>query len=455
VKRAVFGFALAVRLAVVAWAHARFPAVEDGRYYDTLARRIAEGQGYTWLWPDGAVTYVAHYPVGYPGLLGAAYAVLGASPMTAMAVNAFIGAASAVAVHQLVLRAANARRAALAAAVYALHPALLFYVPAVMTEGVAASLVVVAAALAVEARDREVRGAWALRAAAAAVLGAATLVRPQCLAFAPFFGALSVAAATPARVRLAAAAAITAACVLACTPWMARNCVRMHRCSLVSMNAGWNLLIGDESTTGGWAAVLVPDECREVWDEAQKDVCFERAARARIQGHPGAWLARAPAKVAMTLDYFGAAPWYLHASNPAAFDEHHKLVLGAAETVVARALLVMALVAAALIGGPARRVRFAIGALGVVFAFLVHGWVAYVALTAAVLALGPRALARAPAVFPLAAAAVVLTAGIHAVFFGAGRYGLAVVPFVTACAFAWPPREKPLQSRGFEPSRVS
>jgi hypothetical protein len=76
----VFGVALAVRLAVVAWAHARFPPAEDGHYYDVLARRLAAGAGYTWLWPDGAVTYAAHYPVGYPGILAAAYAAFGATP---------------------------------------------------------------------------------------------------------------------------------------------------------------------------------------------------------------------------------------------------------------------------------------------------------------------------------------------------------------------------------------
>ena len=34
------------------------------------------------------------------------------------------------------------------------------------------------------------------------------------------------------------------------------------------------------------------------------------------------------------------------------------------------------------------------------------------------------------------AAVVVVTAATHAVFFGAGRYGLVVVPFVTALPFA-------------------
>jgi hypothetical protein len=38
------------------------------------------------------------------------------------------------------------------------------------------------------------------------------------------------------------------------------------------------------------------------------------------------------------------------------------------------------------------------------------------------------------------AAVLVATAVLHAVFFGAGRYGLVVVPFVTALAFVRPER---------------
>ena len=79
----VFGVALLARMSVVWWASTRFPPAEDGHYYDVLARRLASGAGFTWLWPDGAVTFAAHYPVGYPALVAIAYAVLGASAAAA------------------------------------------------------------------------------------------------------------------------------------------------------------------------------------------------------------------------------------------------------------------------------------------------------------------------------------------------------------------------------------
>ena len=100
--RIIFLIALGARAAVVLWASSRFPAVEDGHYYDVLARRIASGVGYTWLWPDGAVTYVAHYPVGYPALVAAGYALFGPTAWVAMTINAVLGAAGAYAGHRLI-----------------------------------------------------------------------------------------------------------------------------------------------------------------------------------------------------------------------------------------------------------------------------------------------------------------------------------------------------------------
>ena len=90
----LFGLALGLRLLVVAFAHDRFPPADDGSFYHAVAIRIAEGAGYTWVWPDGVVTHAAHYPVGYPALLGVFYALFGATPLNAMLVNALLAARS-------------------------------------------------------------------------------------------------------------------------------------------------------------------------------------------------------------------------------------------------------------------------------------------------------------------------------------------------------------------------
>ncbi|WP_433928012.1 hypothetical protein AB3662_32785 [Sorangium cellulosum] len=462
---AIFALALAARVAVVVWAAGRFPPTADGTYYHRIAERIAAGLGYTWLWPDGVVTYAAHYPVGYPGAIGALYALLGAHAAVAMLLNAVLGALAALAVHRLASRAAPRSRVvpALAGALVAVHPGLVAYAPALMTEGVTGSLVACAAWASAWARDR--RPALAPFAVIGLLVGAATLVRPQALLLAPVFAGLALSGTAPggtprAAGSLAARAAQRAAPVLltvivallVCAPWTARNCARMNQCALVSVNGGWNLLIGaDPASTGAWAPIQVPDACREVFDEAGKDACFGREARRYIAEHPGAWLGLVPRKLAATFDYCGAAGWYLHDSNPAAFNEADKIALGAVETVFERAVLLLALAWAA--RGPARApgalhgrargpspaqralglARLALLALGIVAALHVHAWVGYMALLGLALLHG-RALLRGPVLAGAAIAVLAATAATHAVFFGAGRYALVAFPLLTGLA---------------------
>jgi len=444
------GVALVARLAVVAWAGGRFPAVEDGHYYDVLARRLAAGQGYTWLWPDGAVTYAAHYPVGYPAMLALAYAAFGASAAVAMTVNAWLGAAAAYGAHRIVDGEGVARWRPLAAGlVVALHPALVPYTAAVMTDGVTPALLVVAAAMA--SRARSAGRTWPWLAGLGVAIGVATLVRPQSLLLAPVLGALAVPTGASTKARLARAAAVTALALACVAPWTARNCARMNRCALVSVNGGWNLLIGAQTRSGAWEEMDVPPECLTVWDEAGKDACFEQAARRDIAAAPLAWMARAPAKLAVTLDYFGAGPWYMHTSDAGAFDDAAKVRLAVVETVACRLLLLGALFAVARMTGPRSLARKLLAVAGAVAGVTVHGWLGYIALAVVALLLGRRMLARAPTVGPATVAVIVLTALVHAAFFGAGRYGLVVAPFVAALAFAggtgsrtfpWPPRTR-------------
>lgn len=447
----VLAVALLVRLAVVAWAHGRFPAAEDGHYYDVLARRLASGAGYTWPWPDGTVTYAALYPVGYPAMLALAYAAFGASVGVAMGLNALLGAVGAWAAYRLADDSAGLRgehssprwRPLTAGLVVALHPALVPYTAAVMTEGVTASLLLLATAIAATVRTSGRPWRWTV--GLAVVLGIATLVRPQSLLLAPLLGALAVPVGgrTPkshtvgglARERLLRALTATTIALLCVAPWTVRNCERIHRCALVSVNGGWNLLIGAQTTSGVWEPLVVPPECATVWDEGGKDACFERAARRDITASPAAWLGRVPAKIETTLDYFGAGPWYLHAANPDAFGDQAKLSLGVVETIACRLLLLGALAAVGRWPGARRPARSTVALLGGLAAVTTHGWIGYLALIVAVALLGRRAIANAPVIVPVSAGVIAATVLVHAVFFGAGRYGLVVAPFVAVLAF--------------------
>jgi hypothetical protein len=430
----VFALGLASRLAFVAWGQARFPPVEDAHYYDTLARRLASGAGYTWLWPDGAVTYAAHYPIGYPAILAVVYALFDGAPVAAMGFNALLGAGSAYAAHRLVDVEGGARWRPLGAGVaVALHPALVPYTVSLMTEGVTASLLVVGTAFVGRARDA--RNPWSWVAGCGLTMGIATLVRPQSVVLAPVLGLLAAGTGVGGIERLKRAAAVTATALACVAPWTARNCVRMHRCAPVSVNAGWNLLIGAQTTTGGWEPLSAPAECASVWDEAAKDACFERAAYREIASAPRAWLARAPKKLAATFDYFGAAPWYLHASNPTAFGAEAKARLGALETAFCRLGLLAALLVCGLMQGNHLLARKSVALSGVAGALTVHGWIGYVAITLCVAFMGSRAIARAPVVLIASAALIAVTALVHILFFGAGRYGLVVAPFVAMSGF--------------------
>lgn len=424
---AVGAVALLLRGLVVLWAIPRFPAVEDGRFYAIVAGRIARGLGYTWAWPDGAVTYAAHYPVGYPALLGAAYAAFGEHLGVAMAMNAVLGTLAAVAAHRIASVSASRAGALVAGGLVALHPGLVFYTPALMTEGVTGALLVVSGWCAVGFRERPRAGL----VAAGLVLGVAVLVRPQAVLVLP---ALALVHSGP-RLRsfLAATVLVGASAGAVSAPWVARNCERMQACT-VSANGGWNLFIGAaEGATGAWVSIDelgVPPACRTVWDEAEKDRCFGREAVALISANPLRWLSLVPAKLSATFDYAGAAGWYLRASNPAEFGDPAKLRLGIAETLWQRLVVLLGLLAVARSGtGPRARALLAAPAV-----LLLSPWAfgAHLGLMAAMLATF-RQTAASPAAL-LSLGVVFSTATSHAVFFGAGRYS--VVGFAVLSALA-------------------
>jgi hypothetical protein len=420
----VAAVALAARIAVVAWAGSRFPPAHDGVRYDALAARLAEGLGYSWTWPDGTVTPVSHYPIGYPAVLALAYRLFGRSVIVAGVENALFGTLAAVAVHGIVLTVANRRTAMLAGLAVALHPGLVLYTPGLMTEIPTAALLTAAAWASIRrAGDTEI-STW--RAVVPGlVLGLAGLVRPQSLLVVPLFGALA-AGRRGALVCLAVAA-------LVCAPWALRNCSAVGRCTL-STNTGWNLLIGaQEGASGAWQAVRVPSACKDVFGESTTDACFGREAVSAIGNAPLRWLWLVPRKLAATFDYGGIGGYYLHLSNAEAFSWHAVLGAGAIETVFERISVALCLLGSATVAGPRKRGRVALASLGIIFCLLPWGWVSVVALCAALACLGVAVLMQRPL---LASTLAVLgtTAAVHAVFFGAPRYALLAAPLVTAMA---------------------
>lgn len=411
---------LALRAAVSIWAAGRFPPSEDGRFYHVLASRLAAGEGYSWVWPDGVITPVAHYPVGYAALLSLPYALAGAAPWLAMALNSLIGGLGVLAAHRIAASRSSRAGALLGAGLVAAHPALVFYTPAVMTEGIAASVLAVCAWLCLKMAGSRHPLRWAV--CVGLLFGAFTLMRPQMLLLAPLFAAYGAPSLKSGLLR---GALVTTVAVCVVLPWTYRNCRQMDRCAFVSANAGWNLWIGaPPHATGTFLSVAgdtVPEQCRSVFPEVEKDVCFAQAARDNIADAPGAWLRLIPRKLSYTFDYCGAGGWYLNAANPAHFGEGAKLTLGVVETTFHRALLMLALLGFAG-AGPRMRLRRVLVAVGAFCLLSPAGWLGYLALGLVAPLCGRQLVASAPAFF--AWGAVIGTALTHVVFFGAGRYGL-------------------------------
>lgn len=441
----VFLLAFVARAAVVLWGSDHVPPTADGAFYHVVAGRIAEGLGYTWLWPDGAVTYAAHYPVGYPALLSLGYAIWGPSAAVGMWINALLGSLACAVVHGLCWEAveqsgasAVVRRASLAGGLFvALSPTLVGYTPALMTEGVVGAFLVFATWSALRARRASSlsrRVAWCVLLGV--LLGASSLLRPQSVLFAPWLGFWASSGDWKKRITLTVIPCVLA--VLVCVPWTLRNCEKMERCVFVSANGGWNLLIGTfPEGKGAWVALegeRVPVACREVFQEAAKDACFGQAGVERIEQDLGAWLSLIPYKLRVTLDYTAAASDHLREAG--VFDETEQRWGSVVEWITQRILFLFVLLGVA---WPSKKhtsrwlgIGIGILALGLLGAGAYWAWLG-------IFALAFRA-PRPPPVTWVGLGAVALTMVIHAAFFGAGRYSLPLLLLLAPAAavgFAW------------------
>ena len=431
----IFAVALVCRLAVCLWAAERVPPTADGAFYHVVAQRIAGGEGYTWLWPDGAVTYAAHYPVGYPAMMAAVYALFGPHPIWAMVENAVLGAFGVLFCYllgrHLLYRSSffvHQRRAAnTAGLLLALSPTLLFYTPALMTESSVGALLSLGMWLCVplsEQRENARLKRSLLLLALGAVVAAACYLRPQSILMAPIFGFV-LGRSWPKRVWLSLL--VTALAVGFVLPWTVRNCQKMDHCVFVSANGGWNLLIGTfPEGHGAWIGVdgmRVPEACKDVFSESGKDACFGQAGVRRIFEEPLAWAALIPAKLRATFDYASAAA--AHLSEAGALRPVSREALQIAELLWQRIYALLALFGAAAQLSPTPRGRFRLaglilGTFGFVGLGAWFGW-----LVVAVLAYENEKL-RASIIVPCVIWALISNMLIHAVFFGAGRYCIPV-----------------------------
>jgi 4-amino-4-deoxy-L-arabinose transferase-like glycosyltransferase len=405
--------------------------------YFALAARLASGHGYTWLWPDGTVTAVAHYPVGYPALLAAAFHALGATSRTASLLNALLGTAVAVCVFLSVAEVAPPRAARIAGLGVALHPGLVLFTPCIMSEGAFTAAVSLAAISAIRAAGRRDEPApWLARGLVGLSLGCAMLVRPQAVLCVPWFAWIAARGVMP---RLRRWLVITLVGVLAvgvCVPWTIRNGRVLGRYAFVSMNGGWNLLIGAQpGATGGWQEVHVPPSCEGVFGEADTDRCFGSEAERLILNAPLHWALLARRKLAITFDCGAIGGYYLFLSNPTRFPWRATLATAGLETLVERAALFVCVVSEGRLAGARHRLRTLVGFAAAAFLLTPAAWISVVALAALLVVNTAFAVPeRTSSLRAIVAAILWTTIATHAVFFGEPRFAFVTYPWVVALA---------------------
>lgn len=343
----------------------------DGHFYARLAEHLAAGHGYVEATARG-LHPTAFWPPGLPLALAPVIALGASARVAAVIVNVVASAVACAAVYACAARddARTARRAGL---IYALAPGLALWSTATMTETLNGALLAVALLIALP------RSAFGCGVG----IGLAALVRPPSLLL---ITAAALQGPTP-RDRAGALARCAMGAALVIAPWTARNARALDGPALISTNGGSNLLISATDPTGGYHRVMpAQDACTRAVGEVARDRCWRRAAVSAIAAHPLRWIARAPLRLARA---------FAIEADPAAH-----LRWGARP--------------------PPRGVILALGALCTL------AWWALVTLS--IRGRGADATTR---VALLAGASLALT---HAVFLGADRYHLALVPLLCPLA---------------------
>ncbi|MEZ4220717.1 MAG: glycosyltransferase family 39 protein [Polyangiaceae bacterium] len=460
-RDADLGFTLALALVAliprlfVAVAWAREP-VWDGHYYHFGAARIADGLGYS---EDVIQAGVAvwkpwcHYPVGYSAALGLVYKVFGQGLWVAPVFNALIGTLTVVFLHRLARHGLSSNRARIAGAIAALHPGLVIYSAVVMTEGLAAFLLVLAPWAALR-----LRGRWLFSAILGGlILGLAALVRPSSLLALPL---LAWCGAGSLKRAAAVVAVGTSTALITIAPWSLRNCMVMDGCALISTNGGWNLAIGAKTETGRFRTLRAADGCPIVTGQVQQDRCWARVGMAEIRKAPGRFLGLVPKKLGHTYDHESFPIEYLREADPGSWPEARRVAGRNLLSFFHRLLLVVAALATvgmALGKTASRRARLSQGLLLATWATLA-AWAAFdiehpfyllPTLTPLVALLPLPGRPRHPHAVAYALGLLLVTSLTHAIFFGDDRYHVVATPLLcllAAAAVRAPRDDKPAKA---------
>ena len=188
---------------------------------------------------------------GYYGLLAAIYATVGPDTKAVAFAHALLGALTASLITLLAAQIVSRRATLIAGLLYALSPTKLAYTPLLLSENLAAPLVVLAVLCLARADVR--RRAWIWLAAAGAAASMLLLARPAGLLFMPAFVLLTCYSPSQRRWRPRNALLFIVTVGLVLAPWLGRNYAEGYGVTLTDVG-GQNLWRGNNprATNGGW-----------------------------------------------------------------------------------------------------------------------------------------------------------------------------------------------------------
>ncbi len=284
------------------------PLISDFLRYHNLAIEVAS-RGPAW----------ELVPIGWPVVLGAAYAVLGTNPMVGELLNVALAFVTGYLVYDIGLHAFGRRAGALGLWLFAVAPAQIIYVVVLGTEALYGALIVAAVWVVV----RLGWGRVLTGVAAGALLGASQYVRATTPALIPAFALAAFLGPIRPRAAGLAAVALVMSFLLVLAPVILHNLETQGVPSVSTSSYGaWTLLVGmDPRGNGTYNAHLLV----EVGGGKMGSPDFDRRAlalaMARIGGNPVGVAALMVRKIpGMWADESYGVKWVFHPKNIRAFE---------------------------------------------------------------------------------------------------------------------------------------
>lgn len=279
------------------------PLTHDEREYLALASSLEAGRGFTY--PAGHEVGTGQQfgrAPGYPGFL----ALIGvggpheSAPARIQVAQAFLGALVIAMIGCVAMASAGERAGAIAAAMAALYPPLVWISSYVFSESLFMLLALGCVRLLSAARrhslaERSARAGGALTLAAGLVAGMAILVRPGMLVFLPFVAVWFIK-----RRHWSLAVAFCVAAAVVVSPWTLRNVRQYGRFILVAAEGGVTFWTGNHPLARGEGDLAANPELKRAEIEfrqahpgltaEQLEPLYYRDAMNRIVERPGWWI---------------------------------------------------------------------------------------------------------------------------------------------------------------------